>query len=632
MSSSSSSFLTRDRLEEVVAAVKETLSDQRIRKLSQRAVQAKVWHLQPTVAACLSDLRREEERIRTHLMKAISRLVYQFHDHTLDATLARAGILSDDRVHAGSSLEKRSNDNDDKFFDLVCLDAKERLYLILQHYGWLQDFFRHYPHHFYENSFRFVDRIPHKKLRCRVRVVGMGIGGSMALSGLAKHGIDSVVGYEKRDAASATSRYQNASWRAYDVAERLLDDQAYQHLLQYRQRIHIHHDDGTEQIVTSDRVQIILGSAIEAAQESAQRYGAQIRFESTLPLVPQQSSNDDDKDTEEKNDNDDNDDDTEEVDIVALFAGAHTCRMVEGLADVMGIHEWPDLDSSCKMWLRITESEKTGDYCTRGGEIGAEHWHYTIESARNTPADVTRVRHNLDRQYQRAIKKSTTNSKSDADNNNNNNGAAQDQEQKQQQQEEQRLIDKYEKQSAQLDKVLRAVEETGCRFDYIFTNAPDNEHNLSKRESVGHDGTVVLDGGYTVEIKMATQAIVKKEASAVDAQADESRTSLAGLLGGGLVVLGGDACVPPNPLAAYGATLACEAADMVVKLAVAYGHINSILAALQDSPTKKDDWIADVLAVKEMFADYYNARSLAENYFQFVQTLICNLYSIPPPS
>jgi hypothetical protein len=60
--------------------------------------------------------------------------------------------MEDERIHMGSSLHET------KAFDLFCLDAKERLYLLLNQYGWLQEFFRDFPEHFYENSFQFVHR------------------------------------------------------------------------------------------------------------------------------------------------------------------------------------------------------------------------------------------------------------------------------------------------------------------------------------------------------------------------------------------------------------------------------------------------------------------------------------------
>jgi hypothetical protein len=582
--------LTKERLDEVVEAIKATMAEENIRAVSQRAVQGKVWHLQPVVAAYLSDLRKLEESVRSQIMKRISALVYHFHEYTLDATLARAGVISDDRVHAGSSLDKANA------FDLFCLDSKERLYMILKQYGWLEEFFRQYPLHFYENSFTFVDRIPNKKLPIKVKVVGLGIGGSMLVSGLAKNGVSAVTGYEKR-ADSATdgvgSRYQNASWRAYDIAGRMLDDEAYNHLINYRQKINVNYDDGTTGVIISDRVQIILGNAIDTALQSAKRYGANLVFECKTDDFFREEVHD------EKYDEDD------EVDIVALFAGAHTSKFFPGLSEEMGIMEWPDLTSACKIWLRIEESEKKEDYCARGGETGAEKWHYTIESARKTPDDVERIKNNLIRTYEYTLKKMGD----DADTT--------------------QLTETYQAQMAQLDKVMAMMEDESKeepRFDYIFTNAPDNEHNKLKRIEAGEKGTVVLDSGYNVDVKIATKSIVGGTSKSPAGEQLMKKFSSK------LVLTGGDACVNPNPLAAYGATLACQAADMVVQLAVGQGHLKAILMSAKDMGDKMDSkWVADIEELKDLLADYYDARSNSENYFQFVQTLICNLYSLPSP-
>jgi 2-polyprenyl-6-methoxyphenol hydroxylase-like FAD-dependent oxidoreductase len=93
----------------------------------------------------------------------------------------------------------------------------------------------------------------------------------------------------------------------------------------------------------------------------------------------------------------------------------------------------------------------------------------------------------------------------------------------------------------------------------------------------------------------------------------------------------GDACVPPNPLAAYGATLACEAAGSLVQLAVGIGHVNSILADMKAMKEHVHDekWLEQVAELKALLVLFYEARSRSENYFQWVQTLICNLYSLP---
>ena len=111
-----------------------------------------------------------------------------------------------------------------------------------------------YPIHYYENSFQFVNHIPHKPLQVKVKVVGLGIGGSICLSGLAKHGVTTAVGFEKRPATGprgVTSRYQNASWRAYDMAANLVDEAVLEQLIENRQRIHVQHEDGTEHVLTS---------------------------------------------------------------------------------------------------------------------------------------------------------------------------------------------------------------------------------------------------------------------------------------------------------------------------------------------------------------------------------------------
>ena len=572
---------TKEQLDGVVDSIKKTMSDPEMRALSQRAVQGKVWHLQPTVAAVLSDLKAEEEAVRMQIMGAASKLVYKFHEHTLDVTLARAGLLHDKRVHAGSSLDHKEE------FDIFCLDSKERLYMILKNFDWLKDFFRLYPLHFYENSFQFVDRIPKKKLPVTVKVIGLGIGGSIAVSGLAKNGIASATGYEKRaekGPRSVTSRYQNASWRAYDIAGNLVDEEAYETLIASRQRINVTYDDGTTAVVTSDRVQIIIGAAIQSALDSARRYGAELHFCGSMDEYFMEEGGQPSK-----------------SDVVALFCGAHTSEIFPGLKEEMNVHSWPELDSTCKMWLRIQESEKKDAYTARGGELGAEKWHYTIASARDTPEDVVRVMYNLEAQYNYNISKLEKGQDI---------GMTKD---------EMEASNKAQK--SQLEKVLKAMQEgTSERFDYIFTNAPKNEYNVAKREEAAKDGSVVLDGGYTIEIKIASKTTFTSGDLLKKFNTD-------------LVLCGGDAAVPPNPLAAYGATLACEAAGSLVQLSVAIGHVNAILndmEGMKDSSEFVDDaWIQEIKDFKAMLAVYYEARTKSENYFQWVQTLICNMYSLP---
>ena len=576
----SSSGLSKERLDTVVESLKVFLATEDIRTLGQRAVQGKAWHRVQEVATYMADLRRAEDVVREKFMQKISLLIYRFHDFTLDATLARAGLMNDDRITSGSSLDKKTE------FDLFCLDSKERLYLILKHFGWLPDFFRHYPQHFYENSFRFVDLIPPKKLPIKVQVIGLGIGGSLAVSGLAKSGVESVHGYEQRERSglgSVGSRYQNASWRAYDISEKMLDTEAFDNLCKYRQRLNVTYDDGSSHVIATDRVQIIIGNAVDSALASADRYGAQLHFGTS----PDRESG-------------------EQSDIVALFCGAHTFSLSPELEEVMGIHSWSDLQSPCKMWLRMTPSEHLEPFCTRGGEIGAEKWHYTIKSSRDEVDDVLRVKAALLHQYK--VDKLS-------------------------EEEELTLPTDYHEKLAQIEKIVSYMEKGGGshRFDYEFTNAPDNAHNRAKRAEVGQDKSVVLDGGYLVDPKLASRAVIGISANGSDAESNPHADSLLRSFGSKLIVTGGDACVPPNPLAAYGATLACEAADMLVQLAVAHGHLNAISVGLEADCSAGNyvNWIEEVMQIKDLFSEYYDARSRSENYFQFVQTLICNLYSLP---
>jgi hypothetical protein len=89
--------------------------------------------------------------------------------------------------------------------------------------------------------------------------------------------------------------------------------------------------------------------------------------------------------------------------------------------------------------------------------------------------------------------------------------------------------------------------------------------------------------------------------------------------------------------------IACEAAGSFVRLAVAIGHLNAILdgneiiaqAMMEEEEKKKRDdydseWIKTELnELKALFTRHFQARSRSENYFQWVQTLICNMYSLP---
>jgi hypothetical protein len=86
-------------------------------------------------------------------------------------------------------------------------------------------------------------------------VIGSGVAGALAISGLTKAGMSNVFGYGKCSRVGlsrSTIRYQNTSWRAYNVAERLLDSTAYQQLLTFQQKNKVTNQDGSEKVVISD--------------------------------------------------------------------------------------------------------------------------------------------------------------------------------------------------------------------------------------------------------------------------------------------------------------------------------------------------------------------------------------------
>ena len=591
--STPSSTLDYDRLNDVVKTIATKLSDPSLRKINNRAIQAKLWS-DPKVASYMTDLRREEDQLRSNIMERMSMLIQKLHLQCIDATLERANIMTkEDDI---SPCTDDSIKEEKLKVDEIYLDAKERLYLILKEYGWMKDFFRLYPMHFFENSFTFVNNIPTKDLKVKVKVIGLGVGGSLAVSGLKKRGIEYVKGYEKRarhGERSVTSRYQNASWRAYDIAQGLLDKEAYDELVAYQQRINVVNDDGTTKVMTSDRVQIVLGSAIDAALSSAERYGAQLYFNCNPDSFYKSNQEYDKSDNKSENEN---------VDIVALFTGAHTSEMFEGLNDLLGCFEWPNISSKCKMWLQIKPSRKNYDFTSRDVEVGAENWHFAIESARNTIDDVNRIRDALISQYQ--LNKKRTNISLFDDN------------------ECKKKIEKIENLIKKIE--ARRNEDSGSRFDYIFANAPDNEHNRSKIEIAKNKGDLVIDGNYQVDVKIASNP-------AIDCKSSEKAKMMCDRFSSQVLVLGGDACVPPNPMAAYGATLACEFAEMLVQLAVSHGHLNSICDAFDKTVDVFDLELINMFKeLKILFSKYYSVRGRAENYFQWMQTLICNLYSIPP--
>lgn len=115
----------KSRLEGVVNALTKALSSPDLRGLSQRAIQARIWHQEPLIASFMSDLRREEELIRQTIMERLSFLIGEFHNFTLPLSDGVGGDTAmADRTHSQS-------------LEVICLDSKERLYLILKQFEWI---------------------------------------------------------------------------------------------------------------------------------------------------------------------------------------------------------------------------------------------------------------------------------------------------------------------------------------------------------------------------------------------------------------------------------------------------------------------------------------------------------------
>ncbi|KAL3917481.1 MAG: hypothetical protein SGPRY_006387 [Prymnesium sp.] len=299
------------RLDQVVEELAHFIADPPIRSLSQRAVQGKAWHLVPSFPACMAELRPHEEAMRIMIMEKLSAMIFQLHEHTLDATLARAGLLPDKRLHTGADIDGKTAG-----FDLL---------------------------------FHFVNLIPHKKLPLRVKVVGLGLG-------------------SERRVGKARNRGGG---------------------------------EGMMREMVTDRVQIIIVDAIDSSLNSGERYDANLHFgfglESGGEVCKGTSGR---EEGEEKMVGEGSGEGiTVGADIVAIFSGAHTAEPVPGLAEAMDVFSWPGLSSRCKMWLQLKQSEREEDFCMRVGDVGAEHWHYTIDSTRDVVGDVLRVRDALVHHY-----------------------------------------------------------------------------------------------------------------------------------------------------------------------------------------------------------------------------------------
>jgi len=539
------------------------LANPKLREMNQKAIHGKVYYMIPEMEKCMDELRAHEDNIQQMVFERVSKLWNRYSKHGIEVMLINKGILrSDQGAEPADSPRKKEH------FALACLDGKDRLMCIMDKYDWRGEFFRWYPIHEYENSFGFVSRERPEPEPLNVHVIGLGVGGSFAASGLAKAGCK-VTGYEKRNYKEATSRYQTASWNLYTSADELLDEEAYNELKEYRQAMHFKHKDGGKSIFKMNRCTTILGGTVGIGINSAKRFGADIKFETNYMECEK-----------------------EKPDLVALYAGAHTSK-VFGIEEEMGMLTWDSVNSDCHIWVEMTESEHTTPYTAKKAEVGAEKWDYIITSARDNTGDIDRTAGNLQRLHKKKLATLPEGPERDA------------------------AIAKFDKYMAHLDEIKGAVEEgSTARYDYVFGSAPVNDYNQVKIDNLARKGDVVVDGVYVVQPTLAQQTAWTKGDLLKKFNAEH-------------VIVGGDGVVAPNPMAARGATCACDNAQSLVQLATGLGHLNVMLRDMKYHDVDAE-WVKELEELKELLPLYFDAVSCSENFFQWTQTVICNLFSIPP--
>jgi len=521
----------------------------------------------PELGETVLKLRNKEDALKKEILDTICDLWRKFSRHGIEMALIARGLVRSEEGPESANGKK-------EYFELACLECKDRLRCILENYGWLDDFFRYNPAQQHQDSFRFTSRIPPKPGKVKVDVLGMGIGGGFAASGLAKAGCD-VSAFEKRSEGSVGSRYQTASWTMYESAKTLLDEEGYDELNKYRQTINFEHPDGATSVFEANRCTIVLGGAVDTGVRSARRCGADVHFEFKDYIGHRDELREKGED--------------EEPDIVAVFCGAHTAKIFD-VQEEMGYMEWPETKSDCYLWLSMKESEHNEEFTARKIVTGDEKWCYSISSARDEMVDIHRAIGNVKRQQ--AIEKA----KLDASN------TSED------------VNGKYEKQMKRLESVQKSMEEGSTnRYDYIFTSAPKNPINDQKLMKAEEDGLLVVQNDYSVIPTFSLKTTF-------------TEGKMTEKFGSKVVVCGGDSTVAPNPLAARGATVASENAMALVKMAVAMGHIKVMMEDLQYHNADAA-WMAEMDKLKALLPLYFDALSLSENFVQWTQTIVCNLCS-----
>jgi len=109
--------------------------------------------------------------------------------------------------------------------------------------------------------------------------------------------------------------------------------------------------------------------------------------------------------------------------------------------------------------------------------------------------DLQRVKDNIQNKYDTCLKKMLSESKANVD------GCPHRKE----------VNQKYQRQLNLVESIMEKMSSGEIqRYDYIFVNASDNLNNQLKQKRAGEDGSIVLEGGYTVPVKITANAFVMK--------------------------------------------------------------------------------------------------------------------------
>jgi hypothetical protein len=114
--------LSKDRLDQVIEAISRALSSPDLRRLSQRAIQARVWHQEPVVALYMSDLRRDEEILRGLIMKRaeLEGKSDWIWEHFLESLRSRREVTGSRGLRTLTAVSKKNKHKEPRWIGKNC--------------------------------------------------------------------------------------------------------------------------------------------------------------------------------------------------------------------------------------------------------------------------------------------------------------------------------------------------------------------------------------------------------------------------------------------------------------------------------------------------------------------------------